>query len=127
MSRIDLEVAVVAGWLVLIAGGLLIVALSALSRRGDRVGSTGVRVSDGVLAGLGFLLEVPGGIVAGFGHYILDANTGAYGTLGDFRNSATFVDICWFFILVAAPASALVGTGLLASAAFRRGRSNRHR
>jgi hypothetical protein len=127
MQNIDLLTAVNAANLASAGGGLLLVGLFVLSRRGARLGSIEIRLSDHVFGGLLFALVVPLVIVAGFGPYILHANVGYYGTPDDFRNSATFVDICWFFIVAVAPAFVLLGLVMLGSAAFRRRRGNRRK
>lgn len=120
--------AMVSASYVLVAGGIpLLVALFALSRRGARLGAITVQAGDDILGGLLFALIFPAGIIAGAGHYILQANTGYYGTPGDFRNSATFVGICWLFIDVVAPVLAVLGISLLGSAAYRRWRAHRRR
>jgi hypothetical protein len=122
----DLGTAVAASWLVFVGGVLLLGALFPLTRRAIRFGTFRVQVREDVFLGVGLVLVPPAGLVAGFGHYILDANTGVYGTPGDFRNSAAFVNTCWFFVVVVAPAVALLGLALLASAAFRGWRAHRH-
>ena len=127
MPTVDLGSAVVAAWLVMLGAGALNFALFALSRHRTRIRTVEVRVGDDVLVGLGVLFLVPAAIVAGFGHYILEANTGSYGRPSDFRNSATLAGICWFFIRVVAPASILLGLGILARAVFRHWQTNRRR
>jgi hypothetical protein len=125
MWSIDLGAAVSAAWLVLVGGMLLIFGLYGLSRRGAAAGPIRVRLGDDVLGGLVLALVFPAGIVAGFGHYILQANTGSYGTPDDFRNGGTFVNICWFFIVVVAPGFLLLGAAVLLRAlwqALRRGK-----
>ena len=86
MPTVDLGSAVVAAWLVMLGAGALNFALFALSRHRTRIRTVEVQVGDDVLVGLGVLFLVPAAIVAGFGHYILEANTGSYGRPSDFRS-----------------------------------------
>src|ERR1700690_726427 len=125
MPHIDFATLVNVAWLVSAGGGSLLVGLFALSWSGARIGPIDVRVSDSVFGGLLLAVVVPAAILGGFGIYILHARTGYYATPDDFRNSATFVGICWFFIDVVAPVLSLLGLAMLGSAALRRWHAHR--
>jgi hypothetical protein len=124
MPNTDLVTAVNVANLVSAAGGLLLVGVFVLSRIGARVGPIAVHVDELVWGGLLFAVVAPAVIVAGFGQYIVHANIGYYSSPDDYRNGAAFVNTCWFFIRVVAPAVSLVGFGFLGVAVFRRWRAN---
>jgi hypothetical protein len=125
MPNSDLVTVVNAANLASVSGILLLGGLFVLSRSGARVGSIEIRLSDYVFGSLLLALVVPLFIVAGVGPYILHANTGYYGRPDDFRNSAAFVNGCWFFVLGVAPTLSLLGLALLGLAAVRRWRGDR--
>jgi len=124
VKDLNLNLVIAVGWLAMLGGMLLIMTLYWLTRRGTRMGPIAIRLSDGTLGGLICLIVAPGAILSGFPHYILDANTGAYGFPEDFRNSATFVDVCWGFIIFVAPAFALCGAVVLVTVPLRHWYSN---
>jgi hypothetical protein len=110
-----------------VGGAVILFLLFALWKQGTRLGPMKARLSDDVLGGLLFAFVGLLMIVVGAGHYLLQANTGAYGTPDDFRNGAMFVDICWFAIVVVAPVVSILGFALLGSVAFRGWRTRRLR
>jgi hypothetical protein len=108
-----------------IAGGVVaFLGLFALSRR-TALGSAIPQAIDGILGALVFAVVIPAVIVAVAGGYILQANTGYYGTTGDFRNSEAFVNLCWFCIELVAPACVAVGIAILGSASIKVWRAHR--
>lgn len=96
--------------------------LVTLQRWGGRVGPVEIHPSEetrDVLWGLLIAIIGPFVIVSGAAHYILQAGIGNYSLADDFRNSQTFVNACWIFMLIAAPLFALGGL-LFSGEAFRR-------
>jgi len=127
MPSLGIGDAVFASSVVLVGAILLIFGLYGLSRRRTRFGPISVRVGDEVLGRLALALVFPSVLVSGFGNSILHANIWYWPTPDDFRNSTTFVNICWFFILPVAPSVSLLGFWLLGFGAFRRWQEHRRR
>ena len=125
MSNSDLDLVVNAANLISGVGGLLLVGVFVLSHKTGRIAQLSVHVDDLVVSGLLFAIVAPFAVIAGFGPYILQANTGYYASLDDSRNGVAFVNTCWFFIEVVAPAFSLLGFVLLGFAVIRRRRARR--
>src|ERR1035437_7853054 len=127
MSNGGLDLVVNAANLISGVGGLLLVGVFVLSHTTARTGPLAVSVDGLVVGGLLFALVEPFVVIAGFGPYILHANTRYYASPDDYRNGVAFVNTCWFFIEVVAPAFSLLGFGLLTVAVIRSRRDRRPR
>jgi hypothetical protein len=102
-----------------VVGVLAYGALVLLTHRGPHRKESGLSVSDGILGGLFLGLVIPLLLIAGVGTYILHANTGYYSRPDDFRNSAEFLQACWFVVVPVAPTLLLLGLALVAYSLFR--------
>lgn len=103
-----------------VASGIAMVAFVALVVVSKtHIGSVRFRPSDLALGGWFFAVVVPLLIIAGMGGYIEVANTGYYATPADYRNSPMFLNICWFFVTVVAPAISVIGFAMIGAAVLR--------